>query len=251
MKNQNKTISKKLISGSITVILILAMCLCLFAFVQTINKGYVSILGYSLFKVTTGSMEPTIFVGDLILTQDVPIDQVELNDIISFFSKEAYMKGRIVTHRVVASDTSVTGQVMLTTRGDANSSTDIHRVEEENYIGKVIWISSEGNIFARIMNFLSGRSGFFTCVAIPAILISVLIFKRCMTVMMVDIKRLKDENSLEETEGECDAQQKFVQPQCTDAEFTPEEYEEMRTRIRAELIEELKTGDDTEQSKTE
>ena len=159
MENQSKKIRNKLISGGVTVVLILAICLCLFAFVQVVNKGYVSILGYSFFKVTTGSMEPTIPVGSLILTQDVPIDTVEMNDIVSFFSKEAYMNGRIITHRVIAKETSGTGQVLLTTRGDANTSTDIHRVDSENLIGKVQWISNEGNIFAKIMSFLSTVSG--------------------------------------------------------------------------------------------
>ena len=151
MENQNKKIRNKLISGAVTVILILSICVCLFAFVQVVNKGYVSFFGYSFFKVTTGSMEPTISVGSLILTKDVEIDTLEINDVVSFFSKEAYLNGKIITHRVVEKETSGTGQVLLTTRGDANSSTDIHRVDESNLIGKVVWISGEGNVFAKLI----------------------------------------------------------------------------------------------------
>ena len=250
MEKQNKKIRNKLISGGVTVVLILAICLCLFAFVQVINKGYVSLFGYSFFKVTTGSMEPTIPVGSLILTRDVSIDTVEMNDIVSFFSKEAYMNGRIITHRVIAKEISGTGQVLLTTRGDANSSTDIHSVDTENLIGKVVWISGEENIFAKIMQFLSGRAGFFTCIALPAILVSVFIFKRSMQTILTDIKRLKGE--LEPEEGEkADGDSNGPVPPQTGAKevLTSEEYEEMCARIRAELTEELNLGDDREQSK--
>lgn len=253
MEKQNKKIRNKLISGAVTVLLIVAICLCLFAFVQVINRGYVSFFGYSFFKVTTGSMEPTIPVGALILTQDVPIHTLELEDVVSFFSKEAYMNGRIITHRVVEKETSGTGQVLLTTRGDANSSTDIHRVDEENLIGKLVWVSGEGNVFAKLINFLFGRAGFFTCIALPAILISVFIFKRSMAIILTDMKRLKDE--LEQKDIEESTEDSGIDPVSsqTDASatLTPEEYEEMCARIRAELTEELNVGNDREQSKKE
>ena len=249
MTKQENQISKKIISGSVTAILIVTVVLCLFAFVQVINKGYVSIFGCSLFRVATGSMEPSIHVGALLLTKDDPIDTVEINDIVSFFSKEAYMKGRIITHRVVAIEKGVTGQVMLTTRGDANSSTDIHRVDEENFIGKVVWVSDEENIFARLLAFLSGGVGFFSCIAIPAILTSVSIFKRCINELTLDIKRLKEENAYLIDEKVADSQQESISPQTsTKPELTSEEYEEMCARIRAELTEELKKEDDREQS---
>lgn len=249
MTKQNDSTGRKLVSGGVTVILIIAICLCLFAFVQVVNRGYVSLFGYSLFKVTTGSMEPNIPVGALLITKDEPIDTVEINDIISFFSKEAYMKGRIITHRVVASEESVTGQVMLTTRGDANSSTDIHRVDESNYIGKVVWQSDEENIFARLINFLSGGVGFFTCIAIPAVLISVSIFKGCISEIMTDIKRLEEESKRINGKEDSDSERDLVPPQTSAKEqLTAEEYEQMCARIRAELTEELKTEDDREQT---
>lgn len=159
------------------------------------------------------------------------------------------MKGRIITHRVVASEESVTGQVMLTTRGDANSSTDIHRVDESNYIGKVVWQSDEENIFARLINFLSGGVGFFTCIAIPAVLISVSIFKGCISEIMTDIKRLEEESKRINGKEDSDSKRDLVPPQTSAKEqLTAEEYEQMCARIRAELTEELKTEDDREQT---
>ena len=250
MSKQKDPVGKKLISGGVTVVLIVAICLCLFAFVQVINKGYVSVFGYSLFKVTTGSMEPTIPVGALLVTKNEPIDTVEINEIVSFFSKEAYMKGRIITHRVVASEESATGQVMLTTRGDANTSTDIHRVDESNYIGKVIWSSDKENLLAKLISFLSQGMGFFTCIAIPAVLISVSIFKNCISEITSDIKRLEEESKARQDKETSESKRDSASLQNNAAiEITSEEYDAICARIRAELTEELKTEDDWEQSK--
>lgn len=249
MTKQENQISHKLISGGVTAILIIAITISLFTFVQVTNNGYVSFFGYSLFRVVTGSMEPNIHVGALLLTKDDSIDTVEINDIVSFFSKEAYMKGSIITHRVVDVEKNVVGQVLLTTRGDANSSTDVHRVDEENFIGKVVWVSDEENIFAKLICFLSNGVGFFSCIAIPAILTSVSIFKRCVNEITQDIKRLKEESGCSVDGKAFASKSDFISPQTTDkAELSSKEYEEMCARIRAELTEELKKEDDREQS---
>ena len=55
----------------ITVLLILVVLLCLFVTVQVVSQGYVNVAGYSLFRVVTGSMEPTIPVGALLVSQQV------------------------------------------------------------------------------------------------------------------------------------------------------------------------------------
>lgn len=255
MKKENKKLRNKLISGMVTFLLIMSICLCLFIFVQVLNKGYVAIGGYSFFKVVTPSMEPTIEVGALILTKEADVSEVEIDDIISFFSKDPYMQGKIITHRVVGIDSSSNGKVRLNTRGDNNPSADVEYVDSSNMIGEVVWYSGEDNFFAAMLNFFSSRAGFFTCIALPAILISVFIFKRCIGNIMGDIKKMRAEldeaNGGEETTEE---KQECADPQnvCDGAgtekgAISDEEYERIRERIRAELTEELRSGNDREQ----
>lgn len=266
MEKQNKT-RNKLISGLATFFLIMSICLCLFVFVQVINKGYVAFGGYSFFRVATGSMEPSIPVGSLILTKEKNIETIEIDDVVSFYSKESYMSGSIITHRVVDKNEGLDGSILLTTRGDANSTADIHYVDSENLIGKVIWTSGSGNFFAKLIAFFSSKMGFFTCIALPAMLISVFIFKKCMKTIMLDMKRLKaqmgeaeinadsDSNNISMTDISADAADSEQDTQETKQQNSAEkgvgsqEYDEMYARIRAELIEELKRTDDREQSK--
>ena len=56
------------------------------------KKDYANLFGYSLFEVATGSMSPTIEVGDVVITKITKV--VNENDII------VYMDGKnIITHR--------------------------------------------------------------------------------------------------------------------------------------------------------
>ncbi len=246
MEKQAQMKKGKLLSVLVTVLLICSICLCIFVFTQVVTRGYVSLAGYSFFRVTTGSMEPTLPIGALILTHNEDIEKIELDDIVSFYSKELYMQGKIITHRVVDKEVSADGSVLLTTRGDANSSADIYFVDQDNLIGKMVWNSRDDNVVARLIAFLSGKIGFFTCIALPILLVAVMIFKRSMGTMMVEIKKLKEQ--MEDSPSDMPAEEQVMTEDeaepATASTISSEEFDAMYERIRDELIKELKTEND-------
>ncbi len=252
MENQAKIKKGKLLSVFITALLIFSVALCLFVFVQVVTRGYVSFAGYSFFRVTTGSMEPTLPIGTLILTRETDIDSIELDDVVSFYSKEQYMQGKIITHRVIDREVSADGSVLLTTRGDANSSADVYFVDRDNLIGKLVWSSKDDSVIASIVAFLSGKIGFFTCIALPILLVAVVIFKRSMGTMMKEIKNLKEQIAEAPADGaadmsECESAEKPATPDEAKGDMpdiSPEEFDAMYERIRDELIKELKAEND-------
>ena len=75
------------INTLVTIGLVLAVALCLYVVVQVLSYGYANIGGFMMFRVVTGSMEPTIPVGSLLVTREVDIHAVEVGDIICFFIK--------------------------------------------------------------------------------------------------------------------------------------------------------------------
>lgn len=236
-KDSTKT-RNKVISSIVSLFLVVAICLCLFVVIQVLSKGYVSIGGHSFFKVVTGSMEPAISVGELILTKQVEMDTIEVGDIISFRSKSPQMIGRIITHRVVEITCDDDGNILFATRGDANLSIDGYYVSEQNIIGKVVWQSGESPL-SGIMSFLSNKFGFLACIAFPALLISTLILRDNVKSMQRDIQKIADE-----------LERRKEKPVSSDAAAVEEhEYEQMREKIRAELIEELKQSGNSEQPK--
>ena len=81
----------KIANGVASLMLVIAVVLCITVIAQVLSTGYVTIFGRSLFRVVTGSMEPTISTGALLVSKEAEIDEIELNDIICFSSKEYNM----------------------------------------------------------------------------------------------------------------------------------------------------------------
>ncbi len=88
--------------------------------------------GYQVYHVISGSMEPTIPIGSLVLVKPQEASEVLEGDIIAYSSKTD--AGAIITHRVVENQVAA-GR--LVTKGDANEDNDINSVEYEQFLGKI------------------------------------------------------------------------------------------------------------------
>lgn len=229
--------AKKRISVLISALLILAVLLCLWVTVQVIGKGYANIFGYSMFRVVTGSMEPTIPVGSLLICKQVGMESVQVGDIICFHAQESTIFGQMVTHRVTGIFTAADGRLLFETRGDANLVADGFMVSQTNFVGKVTWYTGASNMLSSVFSFFSNKIGFLACIVIPILLLGGLLMKECVSNIRMELRK-----AMEELEKE-------AAPQDVPVEISEEERKEMYERIRAELIEELMQG--AEQSKTE
>ena len=218
------------LSALVTVLLVLAVCLCLYACVQVLSRGYVNIGGFMMFRVVTGSMEPTIPVGALLLAKEVQIDAVRMNDIICFRTQVSEIRGKIVTHRVVGILDTQWGSVMLETKGDANMAMDGFLVDSSNFVGKVIWHTGDGSVLANVLSLFTSKIGFLGCIVFPCLLLAAMIMRDSVSNIRKELAQMLElEQQQKKASWEDD-------PLCG---MTQEEYNEMYERIRAELMEEL------------
>ena len=181
------------------VLLTLAIILCVVVVFQVITQGYVQIFGYSLFRVVTPSMEPELPVGVFIISQKVNIQDINEGDIVSFSSLESYMKGSIVTHRVIDIK-DVNGKISLVTRGDANNSVDGYYVTEDNLVGRVVYNTKEDNFFVRAYKFITQKHIFFLIIILPMLITAVCMLRGGIVRMSDEIKNIKDEIKRQEAE---------------------------------------------------
>lgn len=219
----------RIISGFTTLLLLMAVVLCLFVVVQSMSHGYVRMGGYSLFRVVTGSMEPAIPVGTVLLAQETPIEKVEPDDIVCFRSTNPGSEGMIVTHRVMKVYDTPNGVRCLMTKGDHNPSMDIDPVTQTNLIGLVIRHTGEGNKMAGLINFLTGDFGFLACIVLPVLLVAVWIFRDAS-------KNLKKE--IENVEARLEEQEKKKKANAA-AAMTEAEYQQMYEQIKDEVRKEM------------
>lgn len=107
-----------------TVIAIFAFILVSFLLTR-ISGGVPTIFGYTFQRVSSGSMEPVLSVGDIILSKEISSpDEITVNDIVSF-KGDARFSYHMVTHRVIAMpEISESGETFIITKGDANDIAD-------------------------------------------------------------------------------------------------------------------------------
>lgn len=113
----------KKIWNIVSAVLVAAMVLCAVFLVGA------RILGYQVFTVISGSMEPTYSVGDLLYVKAVDVTTIEAGDPITFVMNEDLL---IATHRVIAVDAE---NQHFYTKGDANEMADSEPVHFNNVIG--------------------------------------------------------------------------------------------------------------------
>lgn len=122
---------KKVIGSAIMLLLVFAIFINVSNYIQVkiLHKKIADFCGYAFLEVVSGSMEPTISVGDLVIinTHDKEVNE---NDVITFTD----LNGSFITHRV--SESLDSG---LITKGDANNIEDEDIVKSDNVVGKYVF----------------------------------------------------------------------------------------------------------------
>ncbi len=189
----------KILSIASIALLVVAILFCGTIIIQTVTQGYVSLFGYSVFRVITPSMEPTLPVDTFIVSQKTDIGEINEGDIVSFVSTESYLKGGVVTHRVVEKK-EVNGRVCLITRGDASNSVDAAYVTSDNLVGKMVFRTDPDGFFSRAYAFVTNRQVFFLVVIAPMLLIAGILLKNGIGRIHEQINEIKKEIQNESTD---------------------------------------------------
>lgn len=97
-----------------------------------------SFLGYTIFRVNTGSMEPELMVGDIILDKEIEdVNTLKKGDIVTFHGT-GQTSGMLVTHKIIkAPYQDENGKIMLQTKGVANDIAD-DEISAERLVGVMI-----------------------------------------------------------------------------------------------------------------
>lgn len=143
--------------------------------------------GYNMYVVQSGSMEPALAVGDMIVTGPVSgwlTGDVETGSIVTYNNGH-----KSVTHRVIAVD----GEG-LTTKGDASEDPDTFSVSLGDVEGILLFRVPH---FGRVVDFIGTRQGWFLVIIIPA---SLLVF---MLVREIVKEALRKEGNKARDKGRC------------------------------------------------
>ena len=149
-----------------------------------------SIFGYSVLKVVSGSMEPSIHEGDYIYVKRTDTDSLKAGDIISFYSQDDSIKGEINTQRI----SEVLSNGTFVTKGDANKIEDSVTVQKNSIIGKYY---GKLRFFKWLGSFASGKKLLMLLVILPTVCMAVYEVKT-----IAEIKIYSREEALKAAEEE-------------------------------------------------
>ncbi len=100
--------------------------------------------------VVSNSMYPTLKINDIIIVKNVPIDDIQVGDIIVF--KSPLNPQTPIVHRVINIIEDVGGSKIFITKGDNNPTPDPWTVSEDLILGKVIYVVPQIGVIPKILN---------------------------------------------------------------------------------------------------
>lgn len=174
---ENKAL--KVIGNILYILLFIIVILMLVVVIlQRVSDNSISFGGYRLFTVATGSMEPEYQVGDVLISQEIDPNEIQVGDNIVYRGNTGSFKDKIVTHQVV-SIREENEEKKITTKGIANVEED-PEIDGSQVYGKVIYkvktLSFIGQIIKNIYVF-------YFIIFVP---IAIIIFRQVRIILKKD-----------------------------------------------------------------
>lgn len=116
--------------------------------------------GWRFDAVLSGSMEPALHVGGVVLIKSVEPLNITTGDIIAYRSGES-----LITHRVVE---VIESELSFITKGDANEDPDLLPTPASSVVGKVIF---DVPYLGYLAAFVKTRLGFLLTIFLPGLAI--------------------------------------------------------------------------------
>lgn len=171
----------KVLSGLVTTLLflLLAVAVVLAISARRSPDGISTIAGHKVFSVISGSMEPTINTGDVILVLPLAKGQeVKEGDVVTFRAKEK--KEMVITHRVIGIAMVNGRPAAYVTKGDNNDSPDSAPILREQIVGVYQF---RVPYFGYISNFIRQPVGVVLFVIIPGLILIGIEFRKIWRTM--------------------------------------------------------------------
>jgi signal peptidase I len=150
---------KNIVKGFAILLIVFLGCSL---FVLSNNIG-----GWRLFIVKSGSMEPTITTGSLVINKYIHPTNLKTQDIVTFISPT--QEREFITHRITAIKTEEEYS-RISTKGDNNTIHDPWSVPGGSVVGKVMFTIP---LMGYVMSFLQSKIGILLFILIPSIYIVV------------------------------------------------------------------------------
>ena len=125
------------------------------------------LIGQRPYTVLSGSMEPAIGTGDIVVVEPMRPSEAGVGDVVTFSDPDS--AGRLITHRV-RSTRRRGRQIDFVTKGDANNTVERWRIPADGVVSRVRYRVPE---VGRLALLTRSRGGLVVFVLVPLLLLGI------------------------------------------------------------------------------
>ena len=152
-----------------------------------------SVLGYNLYYIATPSMEPTLEVGDIILSKEVKdIDKLEVHDVVTYLGEVGSYKGKLITHEIIEIIINDDGTKSFITKGTNPSSVADPMIDADQIKTVMVF---EVPLLGDLMKVINHPAGFLIIIIVP---LSICLFGEIKNLVKVFKEEKTEEKKNEE-----------------------------------------------------
>ena len=108
---------KKILSILGTILLVILLAVVVVMFNARLSGEAPSVFGYQVFRVSSGSMEPELMIGDVILIKEAEPQDIQKGDIVTYKGEEGDLNDKFITHKMIEDPQLVDGRYVFHTQG--------------------------------------------------------------------------------------------------------------------------------------
>lgn len=205
----------KVISTILYVILVIVILLMLIVVaLQRFSNNTISLGGYRMFNIATGSMMPKYEIGDVLISKDIDPSELKEGEDIVYKGEKGTFKGKIVTHQILSISQDEDGKYQFITKGIANEDRD-PMISQDQVYGKIIYKVQTLSLLSKLTTNLFV---FYFIIFIP---IALIIYKQIKNIVL-SLRGDDDENEDEDREDSKEYKQD-IKSKITDKEEIDQE----------------------------
>jgi len=174
-----------------TLMFILVVLMLLIVIMQRVSNNTITLGGFRMFTVATGSMVPVYEVGDILISREIAPEDIKVGDDLVYLGKTGTFANKIVTHRVNSIEKQEDGNYKIITQGIANNAED-PAIDQTQVYGKVI---CEIQILSFIQKLIKNIYVFYFLIFVP---VGILVYKNVKNIINFD----NEDEDEEENDGE-------------------------------------------------
>lgn len=162
-----------------TILFIIAIIMLIIVILQRMSNNSLSIAGYRMFVVVSGSMEPKYEIRDVLVSKEVEPSEIKLGDTVVYKGEVGGTKGRFVTHQIEKINKQEDGTYKYITKGLSNIEED-PEISQNQIYGKIIYKIQSLSFISKL---ISNNYIFYFFIFVP---IGILIYKQIRNLINED-----------------------------------------------------------------